>query len=75
MDIQENTIYTKYTYLVPKKSRISKKQFRMMFQEYVKNPQRKKGLLKKLRELSIKKGKSYKMKKSTNYNKTKRRLR
>jgi hypothetical protein len=56
MDIQENTIYTKYSYLVPKNSKIPKKQFHELFQEYVKNPERKSELIKKLKTVSIKKG-------------------
>jgi hypothetical protein len=61
MDIQENTLYTKYGYLVPKHSKISKKQFHEIFQEYVKHPEYKTKLIKNVRELSIKKGNIYKM--------------
>ena len=57
MDVQENTIYTKYLYLAPKGSRVSKKVFHDLYQQYVKNPELKEKLIQKLRELSIKEGK------------------
>ena len=72
MNIQENAVYIKYQYLVPKGRKISKKQFNKLFQEYEKHPDRKDQLIKKLREMSIKKGKSYRMKKSNTRKKTKR---
>jgi hypothetical protein len=73
MDIQEKTIYTKYSYLVPKNSKISKKQFHELFQDYVKHPERKSELIKKLKTLSIKKG--MKSKKSIKRNKRTRKRR
>ena len=57
MDVQESTIYTKYIYLAPKGSRVSKKVFHKLYEEYVKHPERKEKLIQKLRELSIKQGK------------------
>jgi hypothetical protein len=83
MDIQERTVYTKYGYLVPKHSKISKKQFHELFQEYVKHPENKAKLIKNVRELSIKKGniykksmkKSIKNKKSTKNKKSRRKRR
>jgi DNA-directed RNA polymerase subunit H (RpoH/RPB5) len=77
MDIQENTIYTKYQYLVPKHSKISKKEFHEIFQEYVKHPERQTNLMNKLKKLSIKKGKLYKRtnKKSSKNKKSKKRRR
>jgi hypothetical protein len=75
MDIQERTVYTKYGYLVPKNSKISKKQFHELFLEYVKHPEHKDMLMKKVKELSIKKGKMYKRtnKKSSKNKKSKKR--
>lgn len=73
MNIQENTVYTKYQYLVPKGRKISKKQFNKLFQEYEKDPDHKKQLIRRLREMSIKKGKSYRVKKSNKRKRTKRR--
>ena len=83
MDIQEKAIYTKYFYLAPKNSRITKKQFHGLFQEYLKYPNRKAKLLKKLKEMTIKKGKLYKQNmmksaknnKSNKYNKKTRKTR
>ena len=75
MDIQESTVYTKYTYLAPKGSRIPKKQFHALFEQYVKHPELKEKLIQKLRELSIKQGKKNalknKNKKTTTTNKSK----
>ena len=57
MDIQESTIYTKYIYLAPKGSRVSKKVFHNLYEQYVKHPELKEKLIQKLRELIIKQGK------------------
>jgi hypothetical protein len=52
MDIQERTVYTKYGYLVPKHSKIPRKQFHELFLEYVKHPEHKAMLMKKVVFLS-----------------------
>ena len=59
MNIQESAIWTKYLYLVPKHRRISRKRFHALYEEYVKHPERKEQLLRKLRALSIEQGKKY----------------
>jgi hypothetical protein len=59
MSIQESAIWTKYEMLVPKEKKISKKVFHQLFEEYVKHPDKKDALLKKLRYLSMQKGKEY----------------
>jgi hypothetical protein len=56
MNVQESTIYTKYIYLAPKGSRIPKKKFHELFEIYVKHPELKDKLIKKLRRLSIEQG-------------------
>lgn len=60
MNIQENTVYTKYLYMAPKHGRLSRKQIHKLFQEYEKHPERKAMLIKKAREMSIKKNNMYK---------------
>ena len=59
MSIQESAIWTKYEMLVPKEKKISKKVFLQLFEEYVKHPDKKDSLLKKLRYLSMQKGREY----------------
>lgn len=77
MDIQEKAVYTKYGYLVPKHSKIPRKQFHELFLEYVKHPEHKAMLMKKVKDLSIKKGNLYKrtIKKSSKNKKSKKRRR
>ena len=60
MNIQENTVYTKYLYMAPKNGRLTRKQFHKLFQEYEKHPERKAMLIKRAREMSIKKNNMYK---------------
>lgn len=56
MDIQESTIWTKYTYLVPAKNRIPRKKFHLLYEEYKLHPNRKAAILAKLRSMTLKNG-------------------
>jgi hypothetical protein len=53
MDVQESTVYTKYIYLAPKGSRVPKKVFHALFEQYVKHPELKEKLIQKLRLLAL----------------------
>ena len=64
MNIQENTLYTKYGYLAPKHGKITKKQFHKIYQEYEQHPERKAKLIKRLKVMSIKKNSMYNTRKN-----------
>jgi hypothetical protein len=70
-EIQESAIWTKYIYLAPKHRRISRKRFHELYEEYVKHPERKEKLLRKLRALSIEQGKINEQKKKKSQEKKK----
>ena len=57
MNIQESAVWIKYLYLAPKGRRISRKKFHELYEEYVKHPERKEMLIRKLRKLSREQGK------------------
>ena len=56
MEIQEDTIWTKYKYLVPPKNRIPRKSFHSLYEEYRAHPERKTALVAKLRSMTLKNG-------------------